>query len=220
MEICSAARWDNRVYSGDPSWSGNIYDFYFRIADQLTADIKRPFAIDGSLARIDDAPIHKGLRECLANALIHADYYGKHGIVIEKKKDEITFSNPGSFRIDIQEAIAGGISDARNPRIFNFFSLIGVGERSGTGICDVFNARKENGYATPSIVEKNSPDRVTLTLDTRPKSSMNTKAPEEKLILDLLSTSPRLSTTQIATKIGVKVDTAKYYIKNSKRTVH
>ncbi len=64
--------------------------------------------LDDKLARIDDTPIHKGLRECLANALIHTDYYGRRGIVIDKEFRKITISNPGTFRVDINAAIAGG----------------------------------------------------------------------------------------------------------------
>ena len=98
------------------------------------------------MQRIDDTSIHRSLRECLANALIHADYYGRRGIVVDKEFRKITISNPGTFRISIDEAIAGGISDARNGRIFNMFSLIKVGERSGQGLCDVFSNWESTVY--------------------------------------------------------------------------
>lgn len=121
-KMSSETRWSDRVCSGDGDWSGNVYDFYYRVIDRLTADVKRPFKLNDNLARVDDTPIHKGLRECLANALIHADYYGRRGIVIDKEFRKVTISNPGTFRVDINEAIAGGISDARNSKIFNMFS--------------------------------------------------------------------------------------------------
>ena len=62
----------------------------------------------------------------LDNALIHADYHGRRGIVIEKHYDTITFRNPGCMRLSRELAIAGGNSDARNTRIFNIFALIDV----------------------------------------------------------------------------------------------
>lgn len=157
-------RWSDRVCSGDGDWSGNVFDFYYRVIDRLTADVKRPFKLDDNLTRVDDTQIHKGLRECLANALIHADYYGRRGIVIDKEFRKVTISNPGTFRIDINEAIAGGISDARNSKIFNMFSLINVGERSGIGLCDVYSAWKSCGYKQPEFKESVDPDRITLTL--------------------------------------------------------
>ena len=67
--------------SGD--WSGNICDFYFRVYNRIAQDIKVPFKLIGA-DRIDDTPLHKALREALANALIHADYYDRRGLVIQK----------------------------------------------------------------------------------------------------------------------------------------
>lgn len=162
--LSGETRWSDRVCSGDGDWSGNIFDFYFRVIDRLTADVKRPFKLDANLTRIDDTPIHASLREALANALIHADYYGRCGIVIDKEFRKITIANPGTFRISVDAAIAGGISDARNSRIFNMFSLIDVGERSGSGLCDLYNTWKESGYTTPTLIESVEPDRITLIL--------------------------------------------------------
>ena len=121
--------------------------------------------LDSKLQRVDDTPIHQSLRECLVNALIHADYYGRRGIVIDKEFRKITISNPGTFRISIDEAIAGGISDARNGRIFNMFSLIKVGECSGCGLCDVYNSWENAGLKKPALVETVEPDRISLTLE-------------------------------------------------------
>lgn len=160
----SDTRWSDRVCSGDGDWSGNIFDFYFKVIDRLTADVKKPFKLDEKLTRVDDTPIHGALREALANALIHADYYGRCGVVIDKEFRKVQISNPGTFRISIDAAIAGGISDARNSRIFNMFSLIDVGERSGSGLCDLFQIWQDSGFAPPVISESMNPDRVTLTL--------------------------------------------------------
>lgn len=172
-KMSAETRWSDRVCSGDGDWSGNVFDFYYRVIDRLTADVKRPFMLDEKLTRIDDTPIHKGLRECLANALIHADYYGRRGIVIDKEFRKVTISNPGTFRIDINEAIAGGISDARNSKIFNMFSLINVGERSGIGLCDVYSAWKSCGYKQPEFIESVAPDRITLILNIEVNANNN-----------------------------------------------
>ncbi len=72
--MANDTRWSDCVFSSDGDWSGNIYDFYFRIIDRLTADVKRPFKSDENMMRVDDTSVHKALRECLANALIDADY--------------------------------------------------------------------------------------------------------------------------------------------------
>lgn len=163
--LSAETRWSDRVCSGDGNWSGNIFDFYFKIIDRITSDVRRPFKLDARMLRVDETPIHASLREALANALIHADYYGRCGIVIDKEFRKITISNPGTFRISIDAAIAGGISDARNSRIFNMFSLIDVGERAGSGLCDLYHNWQEYGYRTPILRETIDPDRISLILE-------------------------------------------------------
>ena len=126
-------RWTDRVVSSSGEWSGNVYDFYFRVYSKLTQDIKVPFAIKNGV-RVDDTPVHEALREALANCLVNADYYGRQGVVIIKTKDEISFSNPGGFRIEIDAAKSGGVSDPRNSAMLRMFNLINIGERAGSGI--------------------------------------------------------------------------------------
>lgn len=65
---------------------------------------------------VHNTPLHKALRESLANALIHADYYDRRGLVIQKWPDKIRIANPGAFRINMQEALVGGVSDPRMSR--------------------------------------------------------------------------------------------------------
>ena len=57
-----AIRWTDRVYSSSGEWSGNIFDFYFRVYNRLIRDIKVPFKIKGG-DRIDDTPVHEALQE-------------------------------------------------------------------------------------------------------------------------------------------------------------
>lgn len=72
---------------------------------------------------------------------------------------------PSTENVANDDAISGGISDARNSAIFNMFPLIEVGERSGMGLCDIYSHWKEYGYEKPVIKETINPDRTTLTLN-------------------------------------------------------
>jgi len=159
-----STRWTDRIVSTSGNWSGNIYDFYFRVYNKIAQDIKIPFKMEGG-DRIDDTPIHKALREALANCLINADYYGRQGLVIVKKKDVITLSNPGGFRIDVETAKSGGVSDPRNSTLIKMFNLIDIGERSGSGIPNIFSVWKKQGWPAPLITESFEPDRITLSLE-------------------------------------------------------
>jgi predicted HTH transcriptional regulator len=96
--------------------------------------------------------------------LINADYYGRQGVVIIKKSDVITLSNPGDFRIEVETAISGGVSDPRNSALIKMFNLIEVGERAGSGIPNIFNVWDKQGWITPVITESFEPERITLSL--------------------------------------------------------
>ena len=69
----SQVRWTDRFVSSSGDWSGNLYDFYFRVYNRLALDIRTPFQMKNG-SRVDDTPIHEALREALANCLINADY--------------------------------------------------------------------------------------------------------------------------------------------------
>ena len=108
--------------------------------------------------------VHKALREALANCLVHADYYGRQGLVIIKKRDSITMSNPGSFRIEVDAAKSGGVSDPRNGAMLKMFNLIDIGERAGSGIPNIFRVWREQNWTTPEITEQLEPERTILSL--------------------------------------------------------
>ena len=146
---------------------------------QVTSHVKVPFEIDSEGLRVEENEIHRSIRELLANALIHADYHGRRGIVIEKQAQTISFSNPGIFRVNKAVAVEGGTSDARNSHIFNIFALVDIGERSGMGLADLYGHWKKHGLPEPVISEEYDPDRVKITVYTdsdqgpanRPKSA-------------------------------------------------
>ncbi len=141
--------------------------------------------------------------------------------MVDKEFRKIVIANPGTFRIGIDEAIAGGISDARNGRIFNMFALINVGERSGTGICDVYHIWAENGFKEPSYVETVDPDRIVLTLQMDPYDNGDngddgndgnndgndgndgSLTQNEIYVLQVISKMPALSASKIAAATGI-----------------
>lgn len=57
-------RWSNRITSSpDEMWTGNLWGFFAKIVNRLTADIPTPFALDKNLMRIDDTETHESVRE-------------------------------------------------------------------------------------------------------------------------------------------------------------
>ncbi len=208
-------RWTDRIVSSSGDWSGNVYDFYFRVYNKITQDIKVPFKLEGG-DRIDDTPVHKALREALANCLINADYYGRQGIVIIKKKDKITLSNPGGFRIDVEAAKSGGVSDPRNSALIKMFNLVDIGERAGSGIPNIFSVWKKQGWNAPTISESFEPERIILSLEVSKsgdkkvaiksgdkKAAIKT-ALHKQAIVEYLTENVSAKSSEIAELLGLK----------------
>lgn len=156
-------RWTDRLHSNSGDWTGNLFDFYFRVYHKLVKDIKIPFQMMYG-NRIDDTPMHKAIREALANCMINTDYYGKRGIVIKKDIHQIIIENPGDIRTGKQQMMRGGISDPRNKVLMKLFNLIKIGERAGSGVPDIFCVWENENYCTPSIEEQFHPNRTILIL--------------------------------------------------------
>ena len=145
-------------------WSGNLFDFFFRVNRKLAESLKTPFKLDG-IFRVDDTPMHKAVREALANCLFNADYHGVRGVVVRRTPDKLVFENPGDIRTGIEQMRLGGVSDPRNGLVMKMFSLIDVGERAGTGVPDVFATWANAGLPEPRIEENfGEADRTILTL--------------------------------------------------------
>ena len=166
-------RWTDRLHSSSGDWSGNLFDFYFRVYNKLIKDIKIPFKLEGG-NRIDDTPVHKVLREALANCLVNADFYVGRGIVVRKNQESIVIENPGYVRIEKRQMLKGGISDPRNKTLMKMFNMIGIGERAGSGIPDIYQVWENEGWAAPVVEESYNPDRTRLTLEFAKKQANKT----------------------------------------------
>lgn len=156
-------RWSDRLYSTTGEWSGNLYDFFFLVYNKIIRDLKVPFKLEG-VSRIDDTPVHKAIREALANCLINTDYYGRCGIVIHKDQNSITMENPGTIRLGREQMLKGGISDPRNKTLMKMFNMINIGERAGSGVPNIFDVWEKEGWKRPELQEQYDPDRTILTL--------------------------------------------------------
>jgi ATP-dependent DNA helicase RecG len=163
-EAKTELRWIDRVIP-DGTWSGNLFDFYRKVYQKLTADIKVPFKLEQG-QRKADTPVHIALREALVNAIVHADFSDRASILIVKRPDMFGFRNPGLMRIPLEEVIAGGLSDCRNRTLHQMFLLIGLGERAGSGMPKIFSGWKSVNWRTPKLWEKELPPQTLLELST------------------------------------------------------
>ena len=116
------------------------------------------------LTRLDDTPIHEALREALANCVSNADFYGERGLVIRNNIDSIVLENPGIFRIELREALSGGVSSPRSAVILKMLNLLNIGERTGSGIPLIFKEWKSEGFIEPVYTELIEINRSKLSL--------------------------------------------------------
>lgn len=139
-----------RIVSNAGRFSGNLFDFYLRVS--------------GKIVRGLPADVHRQVREAAANCMMNGDYFGSSGLVIVKRRDAVSITNPGSFRIDIEDAVNGGKSDPRNVLVARLFNLVRIGTHAGKGVPDMYAVWEKKGWEPPRIKERFRPERITLTL--------------------------------------------------------
>ena len=72
--------------------------------------------------------------------------------------------NPGYIRTGREQMLKGGISDPRNKALMKMFNMIGIGERAGSGVPDIYSVWENQGWEKPIVEEQYNPDRTILSL--------------------------------------------------------
>lgn len=216
-------RWEDRFTSQPGDWTGNVYDFYFRVYNKLKAALRVPFRLDG-VDRVDDTPAHEALREAIVNALTNANWFDRRGVVCVWSDEAITIANPGDFRMPIEEARKPGSTDPRNEAMMRMFAMVEIGERAGSGMDKIYGGWEWAGYGEPGYDVAYGPDRTTLTLplvsadstgetqsktieDNRRLSKMSEEAltETEKAIIEFLRTAGPSRTSEVAVGVGKSI---------------
>lgn len=137
-----ADRWEDRL-TIDGTWVPNLFQFFQRVYPKLVEGLKLPFAYrtpPSSMPLFADplrsgmSPTHEAIQEALVNALIHADYRGQGGIVIDRFADRMELSNPGTLLVSFEQLRQGAVSECRNPSLQRMFQMMGAGDKAGSGI--------------------------------------------------------------------------------------
>jgi ATP-dependent DNA helicase RecG len=152
-------RWTDRL-TLDGTWAGNLFQFYLRVIQRLSVDLKLQFQLDTDLFRKGETVVHEAIREALANALIHADHQGQGGIIVERYRDRFEFSNPGTLLISIDQLLRGNVSECRNKSLQLMFMMIGGAEKAGSGVDKIRRGWESQHWRSPKVSEQVQPDRV------------------------------------------------------------
>jgi len=179
-----AVRWTDRL-TVDGTWEANLFQFYQRVIQRLSADLKLPFQLDDGLFRRGETVVHEAIREALVNGLIHADYFGEGGVVVEKYRDRFEVSNPGTLLISFDQLLKGGVSECRNKALQTMFLLIGAAEKAGSGIDKIRQGWRSQHWRWPSVQEQVQPTRV-------------------RLVMPMVSLMPQETVTELRQRFGAK----------------
>lgn len=202
-------RWEDRVATNDGDWSGNVFDFWVRVSQKLTSNLKRPFQVGGDLMRTQATPLELGLREALANMLLHADYDAAMGSSVVVTGTSATFANSGTMLVPPEVAACGGSSRTRNPMVARMLSLVGIGEKAGSGFDAMRAGARWAGLPEPELRESFSPDRVNLEYPLKARAgAVDEPADNADRVTGLLRERGTLTRAQVESALGVSKATA------------
>ncbi|MBR6090932.1 MAG: putative DNA binding domain-containing protein [Anaerolineaceae bacterium] len=219
-----------REQNGDPERagqirsSGNLLNFYSLAAEQILCGLDVPLYYRED-TRKTISPVRIAIREALANCIVNADYYGGGGLVITRESDQLSFSNPGSFRIDVEAAKHGGSSDPRNALLLRTLNLIDIGENAGSGIPNIFRVWRKQNLPEPEIIQSFNPDRITLVLPLAPSEQGSApvisgnrhrsaiKAIKRQMIIDYLTEHVDSTTADLSAYLGLRPARVRDYLR-------
>lgn len=193
-----------RICSISGEWSGGIYEFYIRVCARLLPELDVHYPAD----------VGEAVREAIVNSLVNADYRGSGGLTVIRAQDSVTISNPGSFRIGLDAARTGGLSDPRNGTLLKLFNLIDVGRHAGSGIPGILHVWRTQRWPEPEIAQSYGPDRTTVVLRFGPKQKTGRSksretpvrieaAAQKALLIDELTDRAALTPAQLARLLGI-----------------
>ena len=203
-----------RIFSASGEWSGGVYGFYTRVCGRLLPELAAKYPPD----------VGEAVREALVNSLVNADYRGSGGLSIVRSTDVITVSNPGSFRIGLDAARTGGLSDPRNGTLLKLFNRIDVGRHAGSGIPDILRVWRDQRWPEPEIAQNYGPDRTTIVLRFGPKRKTGRgtlqetpvrieTAAQKAMLIDELTDRAALTPSQLARLLGIPSATVRVLLR-------
>ena len=201
-------------------YEGDLLFLIEKAEEYVLRNIHIGMKLEG-LRRIDVPEIdQEALREAIVNAFCHRDYSQHDSIDIAVFKDRVEIRNPGKLygNLTIEKIKKEMVSERRNKLIAELLHRIKYIEKWGRGIKLILSKEpktslKEVGqhfivtFKRKAIV---TPPVTPLVLPPTQVTGLEAK------ILNLLSANPRLSRTELANALGIKMDTVKEYLKRLK----
>lgn len=163
----------------------------------------------GKLIR-EDIPEYppKAMRECITNALLHADYSIKgSSIMIAIFDDRIEITNPGAipFGLTMEKAL-GGYSQLRNRVIGRIFKELDLIEQWGSGLGRIIKDCKQHGIIQPKIEESGHFFRCTLYNEKEEQAILDSW---EDILIDYLKKNEKILAKDLPSLWNISSKTAR-----------
>ena len=137
----------------------NVFSFYTMVSRRLTAVSALLAATPAGRDALAGA-----MREAVLNAILHADYFSRGGLTIQRTAGELTVSNGGLLRVSPDEAKKGTAADPRNRGLTQLFSLVKLATGTGQGLRGIYSLWAKQGWRTPVLSEAVHAGRTNLSL--------------------------------------------------------
>lgn len=186
---------------------GNLLSFYLFVCEALCGD------------GINKDDIYSALRETLVNCIVNADYRGEDGVSVETEDNFMTFTNPGTFRVSVDTALRGGVSDPRNVGLIKLFNLISASNSLGRGIPFIFETWRKKGFKRPMITEKFDENKTEFILSfevedqTEPSNDKWLYEQQKMAVVELLTKNITAEAEEVAEYLGISFYAAEDILK-------
>ena len=124
-------------------------------------------SINVGLIRYEIPRFHRKVyREALLNAVIHRNYADYGSIMVRVFPSRLQISNPGGFLPGVTpDNILTGAPKHRNRRLAEAFQILGLVERAGMGVAQMYRHQLENGKPAPHFSGTESEVRISISTD-------------------------------------------------------